>query len=245
MTGEAFAAALLGAVAVACWVAPRPYVPRMQPVSPAQRPSVRRTDPLQGFRLPLACVAAGAGIAFVVGGLLGLTLGAGAAVLTAHLSRRLQTTTDLRRRTRLRADLPLAGDLLSSLLMAGAAPGPAAGTVGRALGGPLGTELERVAAALELGATPATAWARLMIDPATAALARPLVRAAERGSPSAATIARVGDDLRRQARERATAAADVVAVRGVGPLGLCFLPAFVLLGVVPLVAGSVLALLAG
>ena len=169
--------------------------------------------------------------------------GSWSGVLVPRAVRGLRTRADARTALLLRADLPLAGDLLAAALAAGVAPGAAAGAVGRAVGGSLGDALVRVARATELGASPATAWARLVEDPATAALARPLVRASERGAPAAAVAARVSVELRRGARDRAQAAAEVVAVRGVGPLGLCFLPAFVLLGVVPLVAGSVLAVL--
>ena len=51
-------------------------------------------------------------------------------------------------------------------------------------------------------------------------------------------MARLAVDLRRGARARVEARARAVGVRAALPLGLCLLPAFVLLGVVPLVAGS-------
>jgi hypothetical protein len=47
----------------------------------------------------------------------------------------------------------------------------------------------------------------------------------------------LADDERDQARWAAEAAAQRAGVRAVGPLVACFLPAFVLVGVVPLVVG--------
>jgi hypothetical protein len=48
-------------------------------------------------------------------------------------------------------------------------------------------------------------------------------------------VAAVADDQRRRRRWSAEAAARRAGVHAVGPLVLCFLPAFVLLGVVPVV----------
>jgi hypothetical protein len=48
---------------------------------------------------------------------------------------------------------------------------------------------------------------------------------------------RLAADLRDQADLASQAYARTIEVRAAAPLGVCFLPAFVLLGVVPLVAG--------
>ena len=61
-------------------------------------------------------------------------------------------------------------------------------------------------------------------DPADAAMAN--------------AMAAHADDLRQASRSRVEARARAVGVRAALPLGVCLLPAFVLLGVVPLVAGS-------
>jgi hypothetical protein len=66
---------------------------------------------------------------------------------------------------------------------------------------------------------------------------RALVRASDGGAPVAAAVARLAADARAAARERDRRAARQAGVRAVLPLGLCFLPAFVLLGVVPVVVG--------
>jgi hypothetical protein len=64
-----------------------------------------------------------------------------------------------------------------------------------------------------------------------------LSRAAEGGAPVAAAVSRLAADARADARARGEQAARRVGVLAVAPLGLCFLPAFVLLGVVPVIAG--------
>jgi pilus assembly protein TadC len=139
-------------------------------------------------------------------------------------------------------DLPRAADLLATCLEAGAAPADAMQLVGDVVGGPVRVELLRLAAALRAGVDPAQAWAAAGDregrpgDPVRR-LGRAFTRAAATGAPLADTVAAVAQDERDRARWAAEAAARRAGVRAVGPLGLCFLPAFVLLGVVPVVAG--------
>ncbi|MYW04674.1 type II secretion protein F, partial [Streptomyces sp. SID3343] len=57
------------------------------------------------------------------------------------------------------------------------------------------------------------------------------------GAPAAQAVARAADEQRAAQRRTATAAARRVGVRATVPLGLCFLPAFLLIGVVPIVIG--------
>ena len=71
-----------------------------------------------------------------------------------------------------------------------------------------------------------------------------MARAGEGGAPVAAAVARLAAEAREQARGRGVRRAERAGVLAVAPLGLCFLPAFVLLGVVPVVAGLVGPLLA-
>ena len=62
-------------------------------------------------------------------------------------------------------------------------------------------------------------------------------RAAGSGTALAPSLARLANDQRRVARTAAEARARAAGVQAVAPLGLCFLPAFMLLGVVPAIAG--------
>lgn len=72
-----------------------------------------------------------------------------------------------------------------------------------------------------------------------------LARAAEGGAPVANTVARIAASARAEAGAEASRVARRAGVMAVGPLGLCFLPAFVVLGVVPAIVGLAEPLLSG
>jgi pilus assembly protein TadC len=135
-------------------------------------------------------------------------------------------------------DLPLALDLLAACLAGGAVPQHAVQAVAEALPGPCGARLATVAARLAVGAPAGDAWQALGSDrgPAGAA-ARALARAASAGAPVATSVQRVAGQARLEAVARAERAARRAGVLVVAPLGLCFLPAFLLIGVVPAVLG--------
>ena len=67
------------------------------------------------------------------------------------------------------------------------------------------------------------------------------MRLARRSASSGSALAQGVAELAEQSRQDATHAADAAAERAsvliAGPLGLCFLPAFVCLGIVPVVVG--------
>lgn len=147
------------------------------------------------------------------------------------------------RRERVLADLPLAVDLLVVCLRAGRPVGAAAGAVSDALGGPLGADLGGWSARLELGGDPRAVWDEAAADPVLGPVGRAAVRAADTGAPLADSLAHLSDDLRRDRLTDADEAARRVAVRSAAPLGLCFLPAFVLVGVAPTVIGAFATLL--
>ena len=134
-------------------------------------------------------------------------------------------------------------DLLSACLAAGQAPGPAVEQVAAADDGPLGEELAAVTTRLRLGADPVTVWRELADHPQLGRLGRCVARAVDSGASVAEAMTRLAEDLRRDARARVEGRARAVGVKAALPLGLCMLPAFVLVGVVPLVAGSMSALL--
>ncbi|MFB7504420.1 type II secretion system F family protein [Streptomyces broussonetiae] len=133
--------------------------------------------------------------------------------------------------------LPLAADLLAACVAAGAGPVVAAQAVGEALGGPVGKALARGAAEVRLGGEPADAWRRLAALPDARALARLLERADESGLPAAGPAARLASDARARWSRTATARARRAAVLISAPVGLCFLPAFIAVGVLPVVIG--------
>jgi pilus assembly protein TadC len=62
-------------------------------------------------------------------------------------------------------------------------------------------------------------------------------RSAASGSALAEGVSDLATQLRDDAADGARAAAERASVLIAGPLGLCYLPAFVCLGIVPVVAG--------
>ena len=150
------------------------------------------------------------------------------------------------RRLAIRRDAaPAVLDLLGAALLAGLNPHKAVLRVADRAPEVLQQDLGMAAAVLRLGGTPAAAVRaaadRSGLDELRAAAAA--LEAAERwGAPPAEALAARAEALRSRARLHAEAEAGRAAVRLAFPLVLCFLPAFVLLTVVPTVAGSLRAL---
>jgi pilus assembly protein TadC len=186
-----------------------------------------------------AALLAGLSAAVSVGGVAGLVAGAAVAGGCGLVLRRLESPQARRERVVARADLPFAADLLAAALRAGAPPDRAALAVGEVLGGPVGTRLARVGRALRLGAAPDVAWGHLSDLPGGARLAGAAARSAEHGVALVRTLDRQAADLRVARSAAAEAAVRRVGVLAVLPVGLCFLPAFVLVGVVPVVVSVV------
>ncbi|MEU9887283.1 type II secretion system F family protein [Sphaerisporangium sp. NPDC051011] len=183
----------------------------------------------------LAATAFG-GLLFV-GGWAGLVTGITVGVVVVVIRRRRKPGDVRRRHQRVIADLPYALDLMVACLRAGQPVGGAVEATAQAIGGPLGESLAWVNGQLRLGARPESAWQALESDRPLAALARGMTRAALSGAPVADVLARLADDARHESRTASYAAARRVGVQVVAPLGLCFLPAFVFLGIIPVVAG--------
>lgn len=205
-----------------------PPGPGPNPAAPAGLASRRS----QGVAAGLAGVA----VAVLLGGAAAWVAGGGAAVAAWVLLGRLEPAAVVRDQNRIAAALPLATDLLAAAMAVGSPPDRAAEAVGRAIGGPLGAVLASAASALRVGADPATAWQPLLTDPVLRPLGRALAGAISRGASPVTTLDRLADDARDHARWAAEARARSLGARAAAPLGLCFLPAFVLVGIVPLIA---------
>ncbi|NUT32199.1 MAG: secretion system protein, partial [Hamadaea sp.] len=104
---------------------------------------------------------------------------------------------------------------------------------------PLGERLTRVGRALRLGAPAESAWRHLSDLDGAARLVTTAVRSAGSGAALAAGLQRIAGDLRADEADRVEARARRAAVLLVLPLGLCFLPAFVLAGLTPVVIAVV------
>ncbi len=133
--------------------------------------------------------------------------------------------------------IPEALDLLAACLEAGLPLSAGVAIVGEATPGPTGEALGRVAARFRLGHLGAQAWEAADGHPGWAEVGREMARAERSGISLAPTLRDLAEDARREAADRALAGARRVGVRSVVPLMVCFLPAFVLVGVVPIIAG--------
>ncbi len=124
-------------------------------------------------------------------------------------------------------------DLLALALDAGASPIAALRITADRLPGATGAQLRSVAAALEWGLPEEAAWsaAPQRWEPA----GRALRLAARAGVPPAGLLRRAAQDARRERLNRVQTTTARLGVRLVLPLGLAFLPAFVLTTVVPVV----------
>ncbi len=236
MTLAGWVVGLMAAGAVLAVLPPRPQPPR-RPTPP------RRSRPgeggSRGWTAPAVAAGSALAAALLVGGSLTLPVAvlAGAAAWVAV--GRSEPAAVRRRRERLETDLPHAVDLLAACLVGGQAPGHALGHVAAALRGPVADELAVAASRLRLGVDPVTVWRDVARHPQLGVLGRAVVRATDSGASVAEAMTRLAEDLRRESRARVESRARSVGVKAALPLGVCLLPAFVLTGVVPLVAGAV------
>jgi Flp pilus assembly protein TadB len=128
-------------------------------------------------------------------------------------------------------------DLLAACLRAGLPVPTAVSAVAGELPVTVAHALRESADLLALGADLDTAWAPAISCPDTAALARGARRAAQSGTALADFVTDLAATIRANTADAAEAAAQRAGVLITAPLGLCFLPAFVCLGVVPVIVG--------
>lgn len=229
----ALVAGLLAALGASWAFAPasrlvRPVDPRSE--APADR------GLLFTLRWPLALLALVGAWAFL-GGLLGVLCGLLAAWWSVRALAAAEGPLARRRRLELDRDLPTGVDLLGSTISAGGALDEGMAIVADALPGALADEFGTIHHRLILGADPVQVWRDVSAHPQLGPLGRAMVRAHESGAAVGSSIAALADELRDRARFDVEARARSVDVKSAGPLGLCLLPAFVLIGVVPMVAG--------
>ena len=225
LIGLAVVLAVPGRVRVAAYAGPR-----------STPPPVDRVGGLRRWRLPCALLA-GAGAAVVLGGPAAPLAGLVAGIATWVAAGRIEPRAVRLRREEVRRDLPHVVTLLGSALRSGAAPGAAIDTVCRALPGAAADLLGPVAARLALGGDPVAVWSGLAEDRAIGPLGRTMARAHRSGAPVVAAVDRLSEELARRSRADVEDRARAVGVRAAVPLGVCLLPAFLLLGIVPLVVG--------
>jgi pilus assembly protein TadC len=178
---------------------------------------------------------AGLAVVGVIGTWWALPAGVAAAYGTDQFLLRREPAEMRAARARAVADLPLCADLLAAALNGGAPVDHAVEAVAEALGGPLGARLARVARSLHLGAEPAEAWTSLSDVAGAKRIVAAAVRSSSSGGALATAFLRIATELRDSRQVAVESAAQRAGVLIVLPLGLCFLPAFVLAGLVPVV----------
>ncbi|WP_103355249.1 type II secretion system F family protein [Amycolatopsis sp. CA-128772] len=185
----------------------------------------------------IATTLGGASAAVLIGGITGAVMGA---ILTAtgwwairRTRRPRPPAMDIAARLRLAGTL----DLLAACLRAGLPVPSALDAVAGTAPDPAGAALTSAAGLLALGSRPDEAWAPVRAIPGLGELAAAAIRTSRSGAAFAAAAAdlagRIRDELATEAEERAERAGVALAL----PVGLCFLPAFFCLGVLPVVLG--------
>lgn len=229
--GTAAAALLLAAALLVGWQPSagarlRALVASPPPTTPAA-PALRPQWAAVGGIAVAALGWAGAGP--VTGVVLGAVAGAALVVALRRAARAGPADSD--------AELAGRWELLALCLEAGLPVAAAVTAAAGPLAGTAGTRLRRVAGLLELGADPADAWRVAEELPALAAFARAAGRSSGTGAALAKVAAAENERLRATLIDAAQARAQRAAVLITGPLGLCFLPAFLVLGIAPVVIG--------
>lgn len=224
-------AALLAALAAVLLVPPRP---RLQTARPTlDEPASTRS----GRWRPVLCLLAGLGAWAFLGGPIGVAAAPVAAAAAWVALVRSEPGAVRREREAAARELPHFVDLFACALRAGASPQAALAAVVAACPGPTATRLDGALARLRMGVDPVQVWGGLADDDVLAALGRTLARAETSGSSVAAAVERLADELERSSLAAVEDRARAVGVKAAVPLGLCLLPAFLLIGIVPTVAG--------
>lgn len=135
------------------------------------------------------------------------------------------------------SQLPEALDFISVCLDAGLPLPRALDAVARVSAQPTRGVLEGVAAHMALGRGGKDAWLHLRTDAVWWRVASDIARAEHSGTALADLLRVHAEDSREEVGDAALKAARKVGVKSVVPLMACFLPAFLLVGVVPIVAG--------
>lgn len=234
-------AGLLAGLAV--WLAGRPSASaRIRPGPTLVLPGWARpragAPPLR-TRL-LGGVLAGVVLLASLPGWLGPALGPPVAVGVVVAAGRLEAAAARRTRTRRALAMPDTLALLAGVLEAGV---PLRAALERATefgDDPCTQDLRTVRSRLAAGVSESDAWLGLAEVPGWQDAARDVARAVGSGEGVAGVLRSHAEEMRRAAAEEAEKRARKVGVSSTMPLVCCHLPAFLLVGVVPIIAGTVL-----
>ncbi|MGO1384641.1 MAG: type II secretion system F family protein [Arachnia sp.] len=128
-------------------------------------------------------------------------------------------------------------ELLAVCLSAGSPMPHALEVVTQVQGSETSAVLSKVTGLLAMGIPEPQAWLEIGDDDVWGAVARDVARSARSGTSLVEVLHVHADEARLVAQEKALQRARTAGVRSVIPLMACFLPAFVLVGVLPIIAG--------
>lgn len=210
-----------------------PWRPRLH----AERPVSAASPARPGRWRPVLCLLAGCGAGLFLGGPVGVVAAPLAAAAAWVALARSEPSAVRRERDVAARELPHFVDLFSCALRSGASPQAALAAVVAACPGPTAQRLDGALARLRMGVDPVLVWGALADDDVLATLGRTLARAETSGSSVSDAVERLADELERSSLAAVEDRARAVGVKAAVPLGLCLLPAFLLIGIVPTVAG--------
>lgn len=194
-------------------------------------PSARRSPRRSKLRRPILAVATAVSGVVGIGGPLGIVLGVGAGVGIVVTARESPEPTAVLE------DVPPVIELIAGCLAAGLAM-PVALEAASVAGDPVTrAACLASAAALRHGAPSREAWQSWWEDPSLEPVARATTRTTQSGAAVADDLRRVAARLRERRHSRLQQRVQQASIWVVVPLGLFFLPAFVLVAVVPVVIG--------
>ena len=144
-----------------------------------------------------------------------------------------------RRRQQLIMEVPQALELMAACLGAGLPARTACAAVVRTFDGAVADDLGQVLALQQLGVPDVAAWRTLRDHPQFGLAAADLARSVESGTSMVEGLRHHAATAREARRSELQVRARTVGVRSVLPLMMCFIPAFLLLGIVPAVVSAV------
>lgn len=196
-------------------------------------------DPWLRRGRPVWSLLAGLGPVTLLPGILGVSLAVvvGAAAGVACWRWAGRDPSEERRAAEVRRDLPGLALLLGCALETGCSLADALAVAAQAHSGAASEEIRPAIRRLRLGIDPVAVWTDVPAESGWAPLARALGRSARTGAEVADSVVRLADELAERRRAEATDRARRVGVAAAVPLGVCLLPSFLLLGIVPMAAG--------
>lgn len=225
------------AVALAVWLLVPSHDRRLGALQPRPRPVAARRE-VEAREL-LTGAAAGAIVLAVLPGTSGLLLAPVGAVAGVLVAMRLEPASRKRLREETERELPETLALLAAALEAGSPLRQAVAAVASFSPPATARVLGQVDAQVSIGMVEQEAWQSLADDPVWGPVARDLATASQTGSAVVEVLREHATEARSRRHDARLVRARAMGVRSVLPLMTCFLPAFLLTGVVPVVAGLV------